>query len=121
MNILNEVLQAVLEAALPILAVALVSWVSGKAVELFRRLKDKNAELYEILCAVSERAVKAAEQIYGSKTGQEKKAYALNMAEKYLAAKGINLDLDVIDAYIEAAVADMNAQIVPTTESATEQ
>ena len=108
MELLNKILQAVLEAALPILAAALAAWVIGKAREVFRKLKDKNPELYEILRAVCERAVVAAEQIYGSDKGKEKKEYAISVAEEYLKAKGIKLDLHVIEAYIEAAVMDLN-------------
>ena len=107
-EVLSNVLQAVLEAALPILVSAAAAWVIGKVVELVRKLKDTNPELYEILKVIAERAVSAAEQIWGDQHGEEKKAYALNVVEKYLAAKGITLDLDIIDGYIEAAVGDMN-------------
>ena len=107
-EVLSNVLQAVLEAALPILVSAAAAWVIGKVVELVRKLKDTNPELYEILKVIAERAVSAAEQIWGDQHGEEKKAYALNVVEKYLAAKGITLDLDIIDGYIEAAVCDMN-------------
>ena len=107
-EVLSNVLQAVLEAALPILVGAAAAWVIGKVVELVRKLKDTNPELYEILKVIAERAVSAAEQIWGDQHGEEKKAYALNVVEKYLAAKGITLDLDIIDGYIEAAVGDMN-------------
>ena len=108
MELISELLQAVLETALPILVVAGASWLIGKTLEIFRKLKDRNPELYEILKAVCERAVLAAEQVYKSGPGEEKKKYALNTAEQYLKAKGITLDLTVIDAYIEAAVMDMN-------------
>lgn len=114
MELLSKVLQAILEAALPILAAALAAWAVGKAREVFRKLKDKNPELYEILKAVSERAVSAAEQVYGSGHGKEKKEYALKIAENYLRAKGIKLDLTVIEAYIEAAVMDLNLDIWKT-------
>ena len=108
MELLSKVLQAVLETALPILASALAAWAIGKAIEIFKKVKDKNPELYEILKAVCERAVQAAEQVYTSGEGQQKKEYALNVAEAYLKAKGITLDLGIIDAYVEAAVKDMN-------------
>ena len=49
MELLSKVLQAILEATLPILAAALAAWAVGKAREVFRKLKDKNPELYEIL------------------------------------------------------------------------
>lgn len=108
MELFSKVLQAVLETALPILASALAAWAVGKAIEIFKKIRDKNPELYEILKAVCERAVTAAEQVYGSGKGKEKKEYALSVAGEYLKAKGIDLDLNIIAAYVEAAVKDMN-------------
>lgn len=108
MELLSKILQAILEAALPILAAALASWAIGKAMEIFRKLKDKNPELYEITKVISREAVHAAEQVYGGEHGSEKLQYAINVVEKYLAAKGIVLDLDIILAYIESAVKEMN-------------
>lgn len=108
MELFSKILQAVLQAALPILAVALASWVTGKAIEIFKKLKDKNPELYEIMKVVCREAVTAAEQVYGGGEGQQKLKYAINFVEKYLSAKGITLDIDIILGYIEAAVKDMN-------------
>ena len=55
-------------------------------------------------------AVAAAEQIYGSKTGQKKKQYVID----YLKGKGINVDIDVIEsefnAMIEAAVYELSKE-----------
>lgn len=45
-------------------------------------------------------AVQAAEQIYGSKTGQEKKEYVVS----FLLSKGIVFDIDEIEALLEAEV-----------------
>lgn len=108
MELFSKILQAVLQAALPILAVALASWVTGKAIEVFKKLRDKNPELYEIMKVVCREAVTAAEQVYGGGEGQQKLKYAINFVEKYLSAKGITLDIDIILGYIEAAVKDMN-------------
>lgn len=44
--------------------------------------------------------VKAAEQIYGSKTGQEKKEYVVS----FLKSKGITFDIDEVSALIESEV-----------------
>ena len=56
-------------------------------------------------------AVKAAEQIYGSKTGQKKKEYVV----AFLLSKGVVFDVDEVTALIESEVykltkADENAQ-----------
>lgn len=52
-------------------------------------------------------AVKAAEQIYGSGKGIEKKAYVLN----YLNEKGITLDEQSIEIAIESAVNDISSTV----------
>lgn len=44
--------------------------------------------------------VKAAEQIYGSKTGQEKKEYVVS----FLNSKGITFDIDEVETLIESEV-----------------
>ena len=61
------------------------------------------------MVVISKKAVEAAEQIFGGGKGKEKKEYAKKVIIKYLAAKGIILDLDIIEAYIEAAVKEMKA------------
>lgn len=45
-------------------------------------------------------AVNAAEQLYGSKTGQQKKDYVIS----FLLSKGIVFDIDEVTALIEAEV-----------------
>ena len=45
-------------------------------------------------------AVSAAEQLYGSKTGQQKKEYVV----AFLLSKGIVFDVDEVNAMIEAEV-----------------
>ncbi len=107
MNLISTILQAVLEAALPILVTAAAGWMVGKCIEIFKKVKDKNPELYEIMTVISTKAVEAAEQIFGGGRGAEKLEYAKNIVKSYLAAKGITIDLDVITAYIEAAVKEM--------------
>ena len=47
-----------------------------------------------------ETAVKAAEQIYGSKSGQQKKEYVV----AFLLSKGIVADIDEVTALIESEV-----------------
>lgn len=110
MELLSKILQIILQTALPILVTSGAGWMIGKCVELFKKLKDKNPELYEILSVVSKKAVEAAEQIFGGEKGKEKKEYAIKMIEKYLLAKGIVLDVEVIAMYIEAAVKDMKKE-----------
>lgn len=119
MEIVNKILQVLLEAALPILVAAGAGWMVGKCIEIFKKLRDKNPELYEILVVISAKAVEAAEQIFGGGKGEKKKEYALKIVEKYLAAKGIKLDLEIISAYIESAVKELKfekLELPPKTE-----
>lgn len=51
-------------------------------------------------------AVNAAEQLYGSKTGQQKKDYVIS----FLLSKGIVFDIDEVTAMIEAEVYKLTAQ-----------
>ena len=54
----------------------------------------------------TETAVKAAEQIYGSKAGHQKKEYVV----QFLLAKGIVFDVDEVTAMIESSVHELSAQ-----------
>jgi hypothetical protein len=64
---------------------------------LKQRLSDDKREK---LAFWVETAVKAAEQIYGSKTGQQKKDYVV----AFLLSKGIVADIDEVTALIESEV-----------------
>ena len=59
-----------------------------------------SVEKYEELKKWGNVGVKAAEQIYGSKTGQEKKEYVVS----FLRSKGITFDIDEVSALIESEV-----------------
>lgn len=109
MNLLSKVLQAVLEVALPVLVSALAAWAAAKAREVFMRVKELKPDAYYVLMSISSVAVNAAEQVFkGQGLGEEKKRYAIDIAEKWLASKGIEIDIDVIAAAIEAQVREMN-------------
>jgi hypothetical protein len=53
---------------------------------------------------VIEIGVQAAEQVYGAAEGDQKKAYAIDFAEKWLADRGVKVDIDILDSAVEAAV-----------------
>lgn len=71
-----------------------------------RRLAKNNANNagFEFVLSVARAGVQAAEQVYGEYEGEKKKAYAIEFAEKWLAAKGVEVDLDVLSTAIESAV-----------------
>ena len=102
----SEFLQQVINVSAPILAVALVSVLATLAKKLWAQAKEAYPHAIDQLEWVAGIAVKAAEQAGGVTLAQEKKAYAIDFVEKWLASKGLTLDIDVIDAAIEAAVWD---------------
>ena len=103
-------LQKFLEIVLPVLATALagllIAWITKIVSDLKSKLtEDQNWMLKEIVRT----AVFAAEQANVAGFVKDKKDYALDIAEKWMAEKGLNIDLEVLDAMIEAAVyAELN-------------
>lgn len=75
----------------------------GKAVRDFT-VANKDNKNYGLLVSIVENAVQAVEQVYKDVDGDTKKSAAIAMAEAALEARGIKVDLDEIDAAIEAAV-----------------
>lgn len=105
-DIVSAVLQSVLGYVLPLLAVSLTGLVVAKIRETWRRIEVKRPDLtYEVM-KVTRLAIAAAEQAGAANLINDKKKYALNIAEKWLSDAGIKIDLDLISAAIEAAVFD---------------
>ena len=72
--------------------------------------KSLNEEKREKLIYWTEIAVRAAEQIYGSKTGQQKKEYVIS----FLLSKGIVFDVDEVTALVESEVLKLNSEYKKT-------
>ena len=84
----------IFEAIITIVSIVL----TGIVIPYIRqRIGEEKAENLKKWVAVG---VKAAEQIYGSKTGQQKKEYVVS----FLLSKGIVVDVDEVAALIEAEV-----------------
>lgn len=62
------------------------------------------AQELDILLSVARTAVLAAEQLGLGQAGEEKKAKALEIAAKFLEARGLHVTAEQLDAAIEAAV-----------------
>lgn len=105
---MEQVLSVFAEKFMLSLVVLFAPLAAKWAVELVFRLRDeiraKNPDTFYYLGEVARIAVRAAEQAKVANLITEKKAYALEFAEKLLSAQGITIDLDVISAAIEAAV-----------------
>lgn len=86
----TELLQAIIALLATLITTFLIPFIKKKL----------SAEKVEELRKWVGVAVKAAEQLYGSKTGTEKKEYVV----AFLASKGIVFDVDEVNAMIEAEV-----------------
>ena len=114
-------LQQILVIALPTLATALTAlvgaWILQKSREIGKNISVQ--EMQSIKWAVSI-AVNAAEQANLAKLITDKKQYAIDLSQKYLAKQGIPVDVSLLEGLVEAAVkAEINtvAQGTPPTVS----
>jgi len=101
--ILSAVLQGLLEFLLPIVAVAIISVLVSWAKLLWQKARLWNPDATDLLEEAAKIAVTAAEQV-GAAKFINKKVYAMDVAERWLEQHGIMLDIELIDAAIEAAV-----------------
>lgn len=107
MPILSKVIEAILIAILPPLVVALITFLIVKAKEAWARAKDWNPTVTEYLEKAARFAVQAAEQAGAADLIEDKKQYAIQIAEAWLEANHITTDLHLIDAAIEKAVLEL--------------
>ena len=99
-EIIGQCLTQILRILLPLCVALVIKW----AVELYHKIKASQPEVAPVLEYAAELAVLAAEQIFGSGKGDEKKAYAIETIQRILAENGLKLDLPVIEDAIEAEV-----------------
>lgn len=98
----TELLQAIIALLATLITTFLVPFIKKKLSA------EKTEELRKWVGV----AVKAAEQIYGSKTGQEKKEYVLS----FLLSKGFKFDVDEVAALIESEVYKLTQGDAGTSE-----
>jgi len=84
-------------AAILVAIIGLLAW-KGRDYLISRLSQEQLALLKQVVA----RAVLMAEQI--SQDNTEKKRLAMEMAEKWLKQYGIEIDLDILEAAVEAAV-----------------
>jgi hypothetical protein len=105
-NFWSDLLQNLLMAFAPVIASLLAGLLYAQIRKVWAQFKAEKPDVAWALESAARMAVLAAEQAGAKELIEDKKAYAMNVAEKWLATKGITLDLDLIDAAIEAAVYD---------------
>ena len=104
---ISPYVQAILEIVLVALFSVAAFYVKQYLTQLVLRLRQNvTYEQFVIIRAVIDQLVAAAEQVYKDAGGEEKKQYVLDQAQKALAEYGLTLDLQTLDALVEAAVYD---------------
>jgi hypothetical protein len=106
MDFLSDVLQGVLVAILPVLATAATAAIAAWARKTWAEFKNENQVPAFYVEEIARIAVLAAEQAGAAGLIQDRKEYAMTVAQTWLAQRGIKLDLAIISAAIEAAVYD---------------
>lgn len=104
LDALSIFLQGLLEAALPVLASLLVAWGLPRVIAAWQKLKAANPDEIAVLEEIASMAVHAAEQEAIAGYIEDRKAYALDVVQAYLAKYNIKVNVAVILAAIEAAV-----------------
>lgn len=100
----NIDLTPVIEALITLISALITLFVIPKLTQYLR--EKLTAEQMTALKQWVKIAVTAAEQLYGSKTGQQKKEYVVS----FLLSKGIVFDVDEATALIESEVYKLTAE-----------
>jgi hypothetical protein len=103
-DFLVKVVEGVLLAFAPVFASMLAAWLLAKARAAWAEFKAAQVVPAYILEDIARIVVNAAEQMKLAGLIEEKKDYALATAEVWLKDQGFNVNLDLIEAAIEAAV-----------------
>ena len=98
---ISELLQALVLAILPVVAGYAALYLKKKGEEVSANL---SGEARYALALVVKTAVFAAEQVYGNGAGAEKKAYAIEVVQKWVDTSGLKIDISLIEAAVEEAV-----------------
>lgn len=109
LDLLFTIVEGVLVAAAPVLVGLAAVWIKAKIEEVKARIENNLSDQQRwLLETAANIAVSAAEQMKLAELIEDKKDYAMGVAQKYLDNHSINLHLDVIEAAIEKAVRDLN-------------
>ena len=103
---LTKVILAVIALISAVLTYFVIPWIKSKINVENGKLSENQAALIKMAIST---AVKAAEQLYNSEEGKQKKAYVLSV----LGSQGYEVDSVAIDAAIEAAVLSLHQHLEP--------
>lgn len=99
-TVAGEIITAILRIMIPVVIALIAKW----AGDFWIRLKSTKPDVAEVLSYAVRMAVSAAEQIFGSGHGEEKKERAVEIVTEYLYEHGIVLNIEIIQDAVEAAV-----------------
>jgi len=99
-DFLSSFLQLLTASLVPVLVTALVAWIARKLQEI----KNARPDITRALAVMMPIFVQAAEQAALGKLIENKKDYAIGLAQTWLTEKGWKLDLALIDGIVEQAV-----------------
>ncbi len=111
-KLLEVLLETIITVALPIVLTNLVVWINAQVKNTKAKMSKEQLDLVYLLI---NQFVRAAEQagLTGAlkKAGAEKKAYVMALLKSELEGRKININLEVLDAMVEAAVNDAFSKI----------
>lgn len=119
MEVITGILNSPEFIALLLTVITAVIGFVGKALRDFIG-KKLTAEQLQVLIIIAKQAVAVAEQTGLAKTGEEKKAEAIKVAQTYLDAYGIKVSVAQLEAAIEAAVWNELTQFEPAPDVLTD-
>ncbi len=100
----NIDLTPIIEAVIMLISAFITLFILPKITQFLK--KRLSTEQMNTLREWVKIAITAAEQLYGSKTGQQKKEYVVS----FLLSKGIVFDVDDVTALIESEVYKLTAE-----------
>jgi len=119
-TLLQVLLETIITVALPIVLTQLILWINSQIAHTRSKMSKEQLALVEML---AKQFVRAAEQsgLSGQikAAGAEKKAYVLALIRAELEERKISINLEVLDAMIEAAVNDAFGKIELDPSAAT--
>lgn len=110
----GELLEQMLLMFLPVIAAFVVGLLYALLRKTWAEFKEAQPDIAWAVERAASMAVKAAEQAGAAGYIEDKKSYAMQIADEWLKSKGMDFDLNLLDAAIEAAVYDeINRQKEP--------
>lgn len=108
-DIIEKVIVIAIGVILPPVLAMLTVYANRVSAALVKRIEGEiGAQNFELLKSMAQEAVRSAEQLglndMIENVGEQKKAYAMKYMQDMLATRGIDINLNEIDAAIEAAV-----------------